>query len=624
MEDRELLNEFVTRRSQGAFGELVERHLPVVYSAALRMVRDSQLAEEVAQTVFTTLAQKANTIRPSQVLGGWLYNTTRNVSMHAVRTEQRRREREQIAVAMQAHDSPAELPEIVEHLEPAMAELNDEDRDALVLRYFGNRSLRDVGAELGISEDAARKRVVRALERLRVVLEHRYVSITTVLLATKLTASIVAVPAGLAVKISAAAFPAAVAATLTKATVMTLKTKAMIGGIAAAVAIAGTSTFLVVHARAKIIEPPAVPNAARPFDPANVSTVKFTNDAFAAVQGYPIQAVGIVSEASNVLALMAMSQPDDRFSNSIDPDIKRTPDSPPAGHIKCLINSTVGGSAEYLKTSNTSSKTRPLQACRYMTQEFVQGSPFLGQRVRLSGWIKTRDIQNWAGLSVMVLNPEGHIFSDGDMASRPIQGTTDWQEVDWVTDVPTEPCTMYFGVVLYGTGELWMDDFQLQTVASNTPVNDDRPWHSWSPNPKDYSVSTDANTTHDGHSTLCLAYVGNGPAPRGSWMWWGQDIRTPDKFRGHTVRMTIWTKTEKVSGSIHPNLRPKGANLELLAKDSLVGRPLPKGTTDWTKREITCVIPNGTQCLDTGCAFVGSGKVWLDMKSLKYEIADQR
>ncbi len=164
--------------------------------------------------------------------------------------------------------------------------------------------------------------------------------------------------------------------------------------------------------------------------------------------------------------------------------------------------------------------------------------------------------------------------------------------------------------------------FQIETVPSNIPVNDDRPWHTWSPNPNDYSVSTDAQTLHDGHATLCLAYTAGGPAPKGSWMWWGQDIRTPEKFRGHTVRMTLWTKTENVSGSIHPNLRPKGANFQLLAKDSLVGQPMPKGTTDWTKREITCVIPEETQCLDTGCAFMGSGKVWLDMKSLKYEIAE--
>jgi RNA polymerase sigma factor (sigma-70 family) len=621
MEDRQLLDEFAKRHSQNAFRELVERHLPVVYSAALRMVRDSHLAEDVAQTVFATLAQKAGTIRPPQVLGGWLYNTTRYVAMHAVRTEQRRREREQIAAAMQALDSPAELPDIAANLEPAMADLSAEDRDALVLRYFGNRTLQEVGAEMGISDEAARKRVVRALDRLRVVLEHRSVSLTSVLLATKLTSSVVAVPAGLAAKISVAAFSPAVAATITKATVMTLKTKAIIGGVAATVAIVGMGAFLVLHARAKIIDPPPVPNAHRAFDPANVATVKFTNNAFTAAQGCYIQQIGVLAESSNTLALWGLLKRNDgSYTNEIDPHMKRTPDSAPAGHIKSLVSPNVAGAADYLKTINANAQ--PLQACRFFCQEFKKDSPFLGQRVRLSGWIKTQDVQNWAGFSVLILDSSGHIYADGDMNEHSIQGTTDWQQIEWVTDVPSEPCSMYFGPFLYGTGELWADDFQMQAVPSNTPVSDDRKWHVWSPNPNDYSVTTDPGTVHNGHSTLCLAYLPSGPAPKGSWIWWGQDIRTPDKFRGHTVRMTIWTKTEKVSGSIHPNLRPKGANFQLLAKDSLVGRPLPRGTTDWTKREITCVIPQDTQCLDTGCAFFGSGKVWLDMQSLKYELAD--
>src|SRR5262245_38719159 len=121
MEDRELLDEFVKNRSHGAFRELVARHLPVVYSAARRMVRDSHLAEDVTQSVFSTLAQKAESIVPPQVLGGWLYNTTRHLAMHAVRTEQRRREREQMACAMQSLDRPPQVPEIAEHLEPAMS-----------------------------------------------------------------------------------------------------------------------------------------------------------------------------------------------------------------------------------------------------------------------------------------------------------------------------------------------------------------------------------------------------------------------------------------------------------------------------------------------------------------------
>src|SRR5258706_14102003 len=208
MDDRELLDRFVKDHSQGAFRALVERHLPVVYSAARRIVRDSHLAEEVAQTVFTTLAQKAASIRPPQVLGGWLYNTTRHLAMHAVRTEQRRRDRESRyigTVAMQSLELTPDAPGIAEHLEPAMAELDAEDRDALVLRYLGNRGFREVGAELGISEEAARKRVSRALERLRVVLEKRSIAITTVLLATALTESTIAVPAGLCAAITTSA-----------------------------------------------------------------------------------------------------------------------------------------------------------------------------------------------------------------------------------------------------------------------------------------------------------------------------------------------------------------------------------------------------------------------------------
>src|SRR5262245_24738064 len=167
MDDRELLNQFVLDRSQSAFRELVERHLPVVYSTAQRMVQDASLAEEVAQNVFTTLAHKAGSIRPSQVLGGWLYNTTRHLALHAHRAEARRREREQTAFAMQSLDRIPDAPGLAEQLEPAMEQLDAADRDALVLRFLANRALREVGAELGISEEAARKRVTRALDKLR-------------------------------------------------------------------------------------------------------------------------------------------------------------------------------------------------------------------------------------------------------------------------------------------------------------------------------------------------------------------------------------------------------------------------------------------------------------------------
>lgn len=250
MNDHELLREYVGRRSQDAFRQLVGRHLPMVCAAARRTVRDAHLAEEVAQNVFTTLAQKADSLHPPLVIGGWLYHTTRHLAMHAVRTEQRRREREQTALTMQTLDLAADDPRIPDHLEPALAGLAAADRDALVLRYLENRSLREVGAELGLSEDAARMRVNRALERLRAGFERQGVVVTSVFLATAVTATTTAVSAGLATTISTTAL-ALTATTLTHATIITmswLNTKSAAAIIGAAL-LAGTGIHLIQEQR---------------------------------------------------------------------------------------------------------------------------------------------------------------------------------------------------------------------------------------------------------------------------------------------------------------------------------------------------------------------------------------
>jgi RNA polymerase sigma factor (sigma-70 family) len=245
MDDHELLREFVHRRSEDAFSRLVERHLRMVLSTARRLLGDDQLAQDVTQNVFTLFAQKARGIKPPQVVGGWLYNTTRHVAMHAMRGERRRREREQAAAALQSHETHFDTSRVFEQLEPAMAELEAGDRDALVLRYLEDRSLREVGFELGISEDAARMRANRALEKLRAVLGQKGVSVTSVLLATVLVSGTgTAVPAGLASAITTAALAGTILTTATITTMNWINTKAVAAMVGAAV-IAGTSTYLV-------------------------------------------------------------------------------------------------------------------------------------------------------------------------------------------------------------------------------------------------------------------------------------------------------------------------------------------------------------------------------------------
>jgi len=166
--DRELLREFARDQSQDAFTALVERHLDLVYCAALRQVRSPQLAEEVAQSVFADLARDAARLKPDTILTGWLYAVTRRTAVNVVRGEARRQRREQIACEMNTLIAPpTDWNQIEPLLDEAMHALDETDRTAVLLRYFENKSLREVGQAIGTSDDAAQKRVSRAIERLR-------------------------------------------------------------------------------------------------------------------------------------------------------------------------------------------------------------------------------------------------------------------------------------------------------------------------------------------------------------------------------------------------------------------------------------------------------------------------
>jgi len=172
--DLDLLRQFARENSQDAFTALVDRHVNLVYSAALRQVRSPQLAEEIAQSVFADLARSGTGILPvneTNSLAPWLYTVTRRTAIDAIRKESRRRLREQIAVEMNnmnATESRTGVPPVWFEIEPllddAMAALDETDRAAILLRYFENKSLREVGEALGASDDAAQKRVSRAVE----------------------------------------------------------------------------------------------------------------------------------------------------------------------------------------------------------------------------------------------------------------------------------------------------------------------------------------------------------------------------------------------------------------------------------------------------------------------------
>jgi RNA polymerase sigma factor (sigma-70 family) len=239
--DQELLQRYTRDRAEDAFAELVHRHLNLVYSAALRQVQSPQLAKDVSQLVFTDLARSAGNLKRNSVLSAWLYEVTRRTAVDVIRKESRRQVREQIYTEMNALNASTteDWREILLHLDEAMVELNSSDRAAVLLRFFENKSLREVGAELGITDEAARKRVGRAVEQLRGFLSRRGVAVGAGGLAVLVSANAVqAAPAGLGASISVTALAGASASAGTVAagsakifTTTTLQKVLVIGGL---------------------------------------------------------------------------------------------------------------------------------------------------------------------------------------------------------------------------------------------------------------------------------------------------------------------------------------------------------------------------------------------------------
>ena len=252
---QQLLKEYAETGSEPAFRELVGRYVNLVYSTALRLVGgDTQLAEDVSQTVYIGLARKAGALSREVMLGGWLYRHTYHVATKAMRREHRRQAREREAVEMNTlQNDPEELARRVRPiLDEALMHLDREDRQAILLRFFEEQDFRAVGAALHVSEDAARMRVSRAVDKLHAILRRRGVVLPAAGLSAILGAEAVkAAPAGLAAKLAMDALAGATGGGLMHAVFLNIMNATKIkAGLVGVVVAASVLTSLVLQQRA--------------------------------------------------------------------------------------------------------------------------------------------------------------------------------------------------------------------------------------------------------------------------------------------------------------------------------------------------------------------------------------
>lgn len=290
MSETELLKAFTESRSEPAFAQLVRRYANLVYSVAKRRLANASLAEDITQIVFIRLAKAPPRVASHAELAAWLHRITVNVTIDLWRTETRRRNREQQAIAMEpANPENIVWEDIAPDLDAALNQLKDEDRQALVLRFFGEKTMRDVGTALGVGEDAAKMRVSRALDRLRIQMGVGSITCTAAVLATLLTErSVEAVPVRLlshlaTIKLPATPAGAGLAGLL--GTILKISRFKLAGGAAVLAVIGAIALHLVGSSKA----PVAAVTGAR---------INLTSNLAPSLAGNPVDKLAMVSPVS--------------------------------------------------------------------------------------------------------------------------------------------------------------------------------------------------------------------------------------------------------------------------------------------------------------------------------------
>ena len=285
----------------------------------------------------------------------------------------------------------------------------------------------------------------------------------------------------------------------------------------------------------------------------------------------------------------------------VDADTRRLPDSLPAGHIKALTPLLAD---------------RPL---RMVAVDKADMEALRGKRIAVSMWLKTRNVPNWAGAELYVFGAGSRIQAYDDLGDRPIHGTTDWRQYKFVVDVPMDAVMVGALPAIYGAGELWYDDVQIDLVNPDVPITDNQAWHVWSHTAPKYSAAFDPNEMHGGHPAMCVSST---TATRSQWTSYNRYDRFPTKYLGHQIRLTAWMKCDNVIVDGGSWIRVLGPDDQYISGEVAPARRPLKRTIDWKQYSITAYVPPNAMAVGVGFVLDGTGKMWVDLDSVQCEVVD--
>jgi beta-lactamase regulating signal transducer with metallopeptidase domain len=255
----------------------------------------------------------------------------------------------------------------------------------------------------------------------------------------------------------------------------------------------------------------------------------------------------------------------------------------------------------------------------------MQPGNYLNKRVRMSAYIKAENVADWAGMWMRIDGDQNNMLGFDNMQTRPIKGTTAWQQCEIVLDVPQEAKNIAFGVLMSGTGKVWLDNVAFDIVdpgqikATGQGLTQLDGWNLAGDSPQNYEIGKDSNVRFTGTSSYFLFSKKDSSEGFGTIM----KSMLPGDYRGRRVRMSAYIKSENIPGwaGMWMRIDGKSANKQSLGFDNMQNRPIT-GTTPWQKYEIVLDVPLEATDIAFGILMRGPGKIWFD--KVTFDVVDSQ